>query len=266
MLPKLLPILGPNAPVLFGVSRRKRNSLLGLSPNCAYCGDTFIASVHKPHIKPQPPTYDHIRPKSAKGTSLYPNGILACPPCNNVRRQNIPLLEFIMGDRSKYYYSQDGEMVLQVASHDPPTPEAEIQARKKAFSNYLKRFVKRRYRINTAHSKRWFPLTLDNLLYPVWKKGAKPSDPATLNTLLKERIHQFMSILADADPGFWLSQHFQKIVRHDFRTQPERRDMFLEALRHLRGQPKSHAGHGQPPVMLSLDLKSLPFPKTGSDA
>jgi hypothetical protein len=336
--------------VFFGASTRI-DSLLKVAKHCAYCGDQFTQTPQNGG-GPVLATFDHLRLKSgAKGPTNTQNGVLACKPCNNARRGNVPLLEFLQGEKGPYVFLNGGDVVLkgdiatsfllewagirsqlvmarkgsqvidntqikvQVATSPllnsvdtaemilaqdepqsliiltgsgitsngsisttlsngtspsssngsvaslppltqtperfaleqkyidllerrqqglsiplpvaiypaaPPTTEdlaekaQEVSRRMMSFSTYLKRFTAQQYRLNAYQKQTWLAQSFDNILYPIWKEGVRPTDPQQRDIIYAQRVKLLFKVLAQADPQFWLGDDFKRIAHEDF--------------------------------------------------
>lgn len=195
-----------------------------IAKTCGYCSKPFSGEDR--------PTFDHIRPASAKGSRKLQNGILACKPCNGMR-QNTPLIAFLKGEEGSYHYSDNGD---NLALDRLSTKESGVSVTKRqnSFSNYLKPLIARRVKINPFSRETWFEQALDNLLFPIWKTGAKPQKPKVLEGLYQQRVKEFLEIVTKADPSFWTGKPFEIFVQESFAQLPHAKTAFTKAIKRLR--------------------------------
>ena len=59
----------------------RRETILSLSPHCAYCGKTLSLDCL---------TIDHVRPSSRGGRNRKPNYVTACDQCNQTKADRTP--------------------------------------------------------------------------------------------------------------------------------------------------------------------------------
>lgn len=224
-----------------------------LTDKCLYCGDAY---QRRPATWPQARelTFDHIVPHAAGGPKTLENGLLACGTHNSARH-GVPILNAIQGETGDYrYLTQDGTPVVEPQTTGTLLPQ-EIQARKRAFSAYLRFFVENRVRLTPqSPANSWFVNALDNLLFPFWGHGPMPQGRGAQLEAYRNRVKSLIETLHQGDPVFWKSATLKAIVETDFPgemprlddgaplplpTPPERKSALLDALSALDSGAKT---------------------------
>lgn len=198
--------------------------MVALAGGCGYCGtDTSVVRA----------TFDHIRPDSAEGGQSRSNGVVACSPCN-AERGNVPFLNYLEGERGQYQYQKTPSgTFVRVENRSANALSHQVSGVQEKFAHYFQKLVQNHQKFFPT----WFADTLDNMVYPTWKRGYEPQDEAVKTQQFQRQLQRLFEIVAPHDKTFWLGSPFSDIAHQTLSG--DKLKAVVQALESIREPVKS---------------------------